>query len=747
MTSRRMFLGTTLGAAGAMGLGVRGAWADEGDLIWQDTFPAVGVGGRPAGWGGICAWRADGHADPGAMEVADTSATAYAVATSPFIPVGANQWIALITVSRATSTGTPTILVEEFDEAGVRVATQWLNTDEHGDVWAEYRTDFRASRTTTRLRLRVYAAGRAGADKTGTIVVDSITLREGAPPPDVVVDGWGNPVPVTDVVDIIEELPPEEFWGMFPPAAHDPATAARSVWSLPLLRRHYFTVDPAQPATVKRVHAEMPVLDKTFGVVADVSDERMRKVVAADIRHRPIVTAHPWTTGTYSNTYYPRRMHDHLNNDFLPATSISSDPELVARRAELLAYMHFSQFTADGDNGFTQEYYPDWHADAAASGLTRRWAGGWDYLFDWSWLDGYGYRWQLHEPDHHVGSQMAQSMVRAYEITGDRSHLDAAQRFVWHQLPRYGFHSGVWQGRTYYWTEYDPTGEFEPHRDATDNVVALCAMGVAMVGHHTDDRRMLEMARGMVWYCVREWVTDGRWYYDGAENPLNQRRSVSHDMAVLPMLMTAIAYLIKSGVVLDREIDVVSEAYDFYLINYEYNPMAKVRYGQLTKLPAGPTPRGTGERLVGWFTANQTAAELTYADPQPAASGHRGRLRLVVSAMLAPERAGEDWRPAPGRTVETFVTAAELAAGVAVPLATAPADVVRFVVDHRPTRPVAVTPSLINYTDATGEAREVTASVPDPDVSVDLTEENYAAMVTRATFGVGEDLGARVRRA
>lgn len=627
MTSRRVFLGASLGAMAALGLGSKAARAAQGDMVWQDTFPTAGVGGRPTGWTGTALWVAEGYETPGALQSTDSSSTAYVSAYSPPIPVAGSQFLVLSTVARSASTGTPTILVEEFDAAGARVATRWLDVTEHGDTWSEYEVAFRATKTTTRLRLQVYAAGRAGADKTGTATFDSIALREGAPPLPVVVDAWGNPVPVTEVVDIAESLPPEEFWGMVPPVTFDAVTAARSLWSLPLLRRHFFTVDPSVPAAVHRAHSAMPVLDHTFGVEADVTDERMRKVVAADIRHRPIVTAHPWTTGTYSKTYYPRRTGDHLLNDLLPATAISTHTELSGRRDELLAFMHFSQFQEDGSNGFTQEYFPEWHSTAASAGVTRSWAGGWDYLFDWEWLDGYGYRWRLHEPDHHVGSQMAQAMIRAYELTGDQTHLESARRFVWNQFPRYGFHSGVWQGRTYYWTEYNPTGPDEPNRDATDNVVALCAMGAAMVGHHAGDRRMLAWAKGMLWYCVREWTTDGRWYYDGAENPINQRRSISHDMAVLPQLMTTIAYLTKSGVQLDREIDVVTEAYEFYLVNYAFNPMAKVRYGQFTKLAPTASPRAGSERLTAYFTANQTAERLIFADPQPATAGHRGRLR------------------------------------------------------------------------------------------------------------------------
>lgn|GEM_PF-6472236 len=750
MVSRRMVLGASLGLAGSWGLSAV-VQAAEDDVIWQDSFPTAGTGGRPTGWTGTVTWLADGNDDPGALQTSDASATAYTSCVSPWITVGASQYLVLAAMSRSASTGTPTILVEEFDAANARVATSWLNLDTEGETWAEYRTTWRSAPTTTRLRLQLYAAGRQGVDRTGTLTVDRIAVLEGSAPPNTVIDGWGHPVPVSDVVDIIDPLTPEEFWAKVPAAPYDSDTAARSLWSLPLLRRHFLTVNTALPAATHALHAGMPVLDHTLGAQVDIDDPAQRQVVAGDIPHRPVMTAHPWTTATYSDRYYPRRMGDFLLNDFqpafLPATALSADPRLAARRDEILAYLHFSQFTEDGGNGFTEQYFPDWHAEALASGLTRRWAGGWDYLFDWEWPDAYGYRWQLHEPDHHVGSQMAQSMVRAFEQTGDRSHLEAARRFVWNQFPRYGFHSGVWEGRRYQRTEYNPTGPDEPVRDATDNVVALCSVAAAMVGHHLDDRRMLEFARGMLWYCVREWTTDGRWYYDGAENPLNGRRAVSHDMAVLPQVMTTIAYLTASGVPLDREIDVVTEAYEFYLVNYAYEPMAHVRYGQLVKLDPAPSPRSDGQRLVSFLTANQTASSFTFADGQPEAAGHRGRLRLVASVLQPPASAGGRWRPTPGRTAEREVFAADLTRGVALPLATAPGDLVRLVVDHRPAGSVALTPSTIDYVDSSSTARHLTAIVSDPAFPTTVTEETFVAKATLTTFATGADLDSRVRPA
>jgi hypothetical protein len=328
-------------------------------------------------------------------------------------------------------------------------------------------------------------------------------------------DVHGRRIPVTDVLDIPDRLAPVDFWSRIPEAAFDDSVASTPAWSYPLLRRHFLSVDVSIPTRVHAFHSGLPVLTETLGRRPDPSQP---VAVAGDIRHRPIVTMHPRATGTYSDRYYPRRTNDWLYDDFLPAYALSDDPRIRSRMDELLDFMLFSQYRDDGSNEFTATYFPEEFRP------TPEWAGGWDYLFDWEWVDAYGYRWRRHEPDHHVNSQMAAVMVRAYELTGSRPYLESARSFVYNQLPRYGFHSGIWCGKRYYWTEYNPSGRENPNRDATDNIQALVAEAVAKVGLRTGDRRMLEYARGLLWHCVREWTSDGRWYYDSAENPLNGRK-------------------------------------------------------------------------------------------------------------------------------------------------------------------------------------------------------------------------------
>ena len=547
------------------------------------------------------------------------------------------------------------------------------------------------------------------------------------------VDCRGRPIPVTNVVDLPERLPPADFWSRIPAASSDEAVAASSVWSYPLLRRHFFAVDVSTPARVHDFHSGLPVVPSTLGVVPDLADPTQRVVVAGDIAHRPIVTAHPPTTGSYSTGYYPRRTGDWLENDYLPAYAMTSDPRISERMSELLEFMLFSQYRDDGSNSFTATHFPQDFADAYAAGLTREWAGGWDYLFDWEWLDAYGYRWHLHEPDHHVNSQLASTMVRAYELTGAVRCLDAAKRFVVQQVPRYGFHSGVWNGETYYWTEYNPSGPGNPHRDATDNIQALVAQSVAMVGHHSGDRRLLEYARGLVWHCIREWVTDGRWYYDSAENPLNSRMAISHDMAVLLPLLASLPYLLKSGVRLDAELEVINEAYDFYLTHYPHDPMTRVRNGQLSKL-APERIDGQRSRATSYFTANQAGNRLMFADTLPLSEAVRpAHVDLQIAHVTPPRRHGEEWNIDPAGTRSTTISADLLAQGVPIEGSLQPGAVVRlsYTYSDRAERWSTLVPSEVRFTDPTGATRSVTATTPTAEFPTDVTPSTYARAATR----------------
>lgn len=539
-------------------------------------------------------------------------------------------------------------------------------------------------------------------------------------------DCAGRPVPVNDVVDIPEQLRPTQFWARVPPASFDSSTAASSLWSYGLLRRHFCAVDVALPGRVLAYHSALRTLPATLGRAVDLSDPAQQAVIAGDIAYHPIATAHPRTTGTYSASYYPRRTGDWLENDYLPAFALSDDPRIETRMSELLDFMLFSQYGDDGANEFTATYFPDEFAAAEKAGLTRQWAGGWDYLFDWEWRDAYGYLWQLHEPDHHVNGQMAAAMVRAYELTGNGTYLESARRFVYHQVPRYGFHTGSWQGKTYYWTEYNPSGPGNPTRDATDNIQALAAQAIAMVGLRTGDRRMLEFARGLLWHCIREWRTDGRWYYDSAENPLNSRKAISHDMAVLLPLLAAVPYLINGGVRLDAELDVLEEAYEFYVKNYESEPMTGIRNGQLSTLAPEQTD-GERRQITSYYAANQPAAELTFSHKPPTSS----TITLHISRLSPPRDAGGEWSVDPTLDEVNTVPAATLAQGIRVKHPIRPGDVVRFAYPVADAADIAAVPATIHFTDPGGNNRTITARAPTGDCPTNVTADGYVRAATR----------------
>ena len=131
-------------------------------------------------------------------------------------------------------------------------------------------------------------------------------------------------------------------------------------------------------------------------------------------------------------------------------------------------------------------------------------------------------------------------------------YLKSAEEFLNYQIPQYGFHSGIWNGNKYYWTQYGRAGSPKSGTSSTDNIQALVARTVAMMGYYKKDPVLLEYARGLLWYEVRELKNDGRWYYDGAENPMNHRRFSSHEVVVLNDALTALVYLIKAGMLVDE---------------------------------------------------------------------------------------------------------------------------------------------------------------------------------------------------
>ncbi|HEY6737491.1 MAG TPA: hypothetical protein VI076_01465, partial [Actinopolymorphaceae bacterium] len=484
------------------------------DPILDERFEEPSSTGLPEGWTGSGRIVPEAYEGEGALRVVDDSTTTYEAVTSAPFSLGPGLLCKLSTYVRTNQVdaGNAEIRIRVIEYDGppgasdtTTIVARWHTVPRTAD-WRRHEVIFTTTSATASARIVLYAAHNAGPDKTGDALFDRLRIDRLPEPEPSVIDGWGRPVPVTNVEDVSEQMTPKAFWSRLPEVRLDDEVRRRSLWSYPLFRRHYFGLDLGLPKRIWDFHTSLPHFDRTLGVEVDLANPAVHNVIADDIRYQPIVHAHPPTTGSYSKLYYPRRVFDWLNSDFLPAYAMTQDARIGERMTQLLDFLAFSQYDENGHNEFTATYFPEEHQKAKERGWTKEWIGSWDYVYDWEWLDAYGYFWRLHSGDHHVCADIAANLVRAYELTGRETDLNAARLFVERMIPLYGWHSGVWEGRRYYWTEYNPAGPSNPDRDATDNVQALVAHAVASVGFYEKDRRKLEYARGLLWYMVREWT-------------------------------------------------------------------------------------------------------------------------------------------------------------------------------------------------------------------------------------------------
>ncbi|MEN6315873.1 MAG: carbohydrate binding domain-containing protein, partial [Clostridiaceae bacterium] len=475
----------------------------------------------------------------------------------------------------------------------------------------------------------------------------------------------GEVIPVTEVEDINEQLPPVEFWSRMPETDLNRPTS--TVWSQSIFKDFFFGSIEGEadyikftlPQWIKDRDDQLPVLSSSIGVTVDPSIPLAK---AGDIQYQPFVGA--WQS--YSNKYYPRRMQDYLLQ-YNPSYILTGETAFRTRAEELLEFLKMSQWTSEGSNLFASTYFPSEYTPHP------EWYGGWDYLFDWNWTDGYGYTWSLHEPDHHINSLIASTLVNSYQVYGDTDYLRMAKEFVYNQIPRYGFHKGVWNNETYYWTEYNPSGLSlgNPVNDATDNIVAFVAGAVAKVAYYETDetlkKQMLEYARGLLWYMTRELETDGRWYYNGSENPINlNNKRISHDYHCLYQSFIAMVYLYKAGVDINTLMQRFGSALQSYMDMWGY--YQRKAYMQVVKIYDGvPEPNTTLKFSTFVQVTGENLNQVRFSDTISSDFVKPEAINLRISHVLSPDAANPNWTVDPDRDTVLEVTPEQLEEGVIIP--------------------------------------------------------------------------------
>lgn len=512
------------------------------------------------------------------LAVDDASTTTFTSSTSKLIPVNpANRYVVsgwARTPDGASHQGNVSIFVYELTSAIATSASfTHILSFSNSSVWNFNYLDFTADSTTRYIKLRFYpCAGFISSTGTGQLAEVKVTQ-----PPTGLVNASGAPLAgISDIVDLAEEMPSTNFWNLVSAPSSYTASSV-NLWTDAELRDAFIGQIPI--SSVDAASANHALLNAPVaGYLGAPLNTSSLRVAALDIpATQPASPAPPFhpildTYDGYSAKYYPRRMGDYAA-DFRQAYLLTGASNDLSDRAQMLDYLLYSQYlsvdpTAPGDNQFLHDFYrgnytpagtgsslPNDYATLVTSSphLAAQWIGGFDYLFDWSWTDAYHYTWQPHETDAHVCALMSTELVRGYEGTpasacNHLAYLAAAAGFVYNQVPRYGFHTGLWNGNRYYWTEYNPSSARNPNLDATDNVQALVAETVAMVGYYENDPKLLSYAQGLLWYIAREIDSDGWFYYEGAENPINSRKAMSHDEWVIYPAFRALAYLRRAGV-------------------------------------------------------------------------------------------------------------------------------------------------------------------------------------------------------
>ncbi|GGD80712.1 hypothetical protein [Paenibacillus nasutitermitis] len=623
--------------------------------------------------GSVTPQSTGGYDQPSSVKLRTTNATDRAVLSQTYLPVTAGKRYKMTAVYKTTSLNGRLYMRATFYDSSHTAITPTTSTfGQASSTWRELK------RITMAPPNAAYVTFQLQVDQGASEVYwDHARLEEMSG----LTDADGSPLPVTLTDDLPMEMAPADFWALFPSASLTPTST--TLWANDVLRHYYFGLDNDgyssldKPKAVDAADDVLTTLNPTVGVT--ISSGGPTQVIAGDIPYSPLVS----TKSPYSDQYYARGNGGQLYSTYVPAYVITHDTKYLDRAKELANYMRYSQYTLDGDNDFARVHYPSEWSDLVAKGNNTAWKGGWDYQFDWVWTDSYGYTFDLHSPDHHVSSMMASGLVYLYNNTNNADDLNSAYDFVYNHFPSYGYHTGMYDGRRYYWTGYNPDLNGTPDDgsrpiwDATDNVMGMTARAAAQVGYYKNDAKMLEYARGAIWYLIREFDTDGKLYYDGAENEKNSRTVETHEAVTIWQAMQALPYLMKAGVDVSEELEGMDR-----IINYYYGNL--VEYGDRKYLRADKVLEGTlapneNLKIVTYVQATtQALSEVKWFDTIGTGYTASNPLSVRISKVNAPTTVNNNWTINSSQDVTYTINPTQLANGLVIPWTMNAGDVFRI---------------------------------------------------------------------
>ncbi|MDF2670874.1 MAG: Carbohydrate binding domain [Paenibacillus sp.] len=614
-----------------------------------------------------------GYDQPSHVKLQTTNGTDRALLSQWYIPVTAGKRYKMTAVYKTTALEGRLFMRATFYDSSKTAITPTTSTfGKASSNWREL------TRITMAPPNAAYVTFQLQVDQGASVVYwDHIRLEEMAG----LTNASGSPLAVSLTDDLPMEMAPADYWALFPQALLNPS--ADTLWTDNVLRSYYFGMDNDGYSSLdksKRVdawEAQLTELSTTVGV--QVTGGNPIQAIAGDIPYSPIVI----TKSPYSDEYYARGNGSQLYMNYVPAYVLTHDSKYLDRAKEFADFMRYSQYTADGDNDFARIHYPAEWSNLVSKGLNVDWKGGFDFQFDWVWTDAYGYTFDLHSPDHHVSSMMASGLVYLYNYTNNIDDLNTAYDLVYNQFPRYGYHTGVYDGRRYYWTGYNPDLNGTPDDgsrpiwDATDNVMGMTARAAAQVGYYKNDARLLEFARGSIWYLIREFDADGRLYYDGSENPRSSRKSESHEAVTIWQAMQALPYLMKAGVDVTEELAGMDRIIKWYYENLDVYGDRK--YLRANKVIEGSLAPNENIKIVTYAQATtQSLSEVKWFDEIGTGYTAANPIHIRMSKVNAPTTLNSNWTIHTTQDKVYTVAPSQLSSGLVIPWTMNPGDVYRI---------------------------------------------------------------------